>query len=628
MNKIPKKFESIISWKDILSDEFENIFLNEKTKQNDDKIKKLFDMYCYYEKEEMIKYINSNYKIIYTTNDLIYIIKKNKNHSLKVLLDIIQIENDDKYDLFYESCMMYNKDASKLLFKKFEKDIDVAKNKFELINELIGQYEDKKLYIKNNNVQNYSSNYQLCEIIIWLFKICKKKNELLDNNTLNGIYVLLFECNKINEIENIADVSYFVIKFDIYNLLLTIDQNISGIKLLNFYAKNNVKFNEQFIKDDIFMKCVCNEKILNFMSKYLDLDIHWCDDKLFKRLSGLKIQSGTRYLIKKIIEENYDITLLFDNSDINKSAITLLLMCVDFIDDITELVYAKYKNNIKLCDIVNFLYDASQRCNTQNIYYKKVINLIIKKIDNNKCNGPTNLIINDCENKNIEMFKRMLNIAMLMNDIDMVNILFEKHEKECLLCFDYDMDLLKGKYINDTFLYILKKMKDNDDKKFNESMPKLFVKCCVSTCNTKILINMFDLTNDIIDIRQNNDEIFKSVCNLTQDDILNGRDTILWLMTMCDKYIAHFYAGDELLSWGIKHDQTIPTEKYLEEKGVKPIYNDECLICQNKNEKNVMLPCRHKCCNECFVELIDRQMDENKCPYCRQKFILNNCTMI
>jgi hypothetical protein len=44
--------------------------------------------------------------------------------------------------------------------------------------------------------------------------------------------------------------------------------------------------------------------------------------------------------------------------------------------------------------------------------------------------------------------------------------------------------------------------------------------------------------------------------------------------------------------------------------------SNECCICFNNTNKVKFLPCNHKCCAGCTVQLIEKKQ---KCPYCREK---------
>jgi hypothetical protein len=120
--------------------------------------------------------------------------------------------------------------------------------------------------------------------------------------------------------------------------------------------------------------------------------------------------------------------------------------------------------------------------------------------------------------------------------------------------------------------------------------------------------------NNNLDIRQNNDEIFKK-CDYNKK---------IWLLTICD-YNDNDLDSNVLIIKLFNEKQYIKLAKYLkiQENDFKLNSGNNCSICFSENY-NFLSSCNHSFCLECFL-LWYIGHDKKTCSYCMKLIDIEKC---
>ena len=159
--------------------------------------------------------------------------------------------------------------------------------------------------------------------------------------------------------------------------------------------------------------------------------------------------------------------------------------------------------------------------------------------------------------------------------------------------------------------------------KANIDLYDIFINACVY--RQLEIIKWLYLLENKPDIRQNNDYVFKYICEKGYRDIAE------WLASICDNYyieinydIIKGYIRDSLEElYKYKNYEKIIDKLKIEKKEYELDSENNCGICFDNNY-NFITSCKHYFCIECFM-LWYIGHDKKDCAYCRQNIIIDKC---
>jgi ankyrin repeat protein len=154
-----------------------------------------------------------------------------------------------------------------------------------------------------------------------------------------------------------------------------------------------------------------------------------------------------------------------------------------------------------------------------------------------------------------------------------------------------------GGYIN-VVKHIYEKYKDKIDINYENDISFY---SSYHNNNTEVFEYILNIPNTGIDIRNNNDVLFKDSCDRNFIGIVNV------LTKKCDKYIIKIH-NDKIVYWYIKY---IPTKTMVIMKNI-----EECPICL-ENISNVITDCCHQLCLDCCQHINKTKI----CHICRHDII-------
>jgi hypothetical protein len=310
------------------------------------------------------------------------------------------------------------------------------------------------------------------------------------------------------------------------------------------------------------------EKIIN--ENNLDkLKMYFFNNKLIIKIINEKFINALQNLNFKVAQYYYDFDNIDLNSDVYDKIFIDALISNYHLDIAKFLISKKYNPSI---DILNFVINKllSSYCNSS-YYYNNIYNLeyiyYIYSIDNN-----LKIISNE----------KIFRLALLSGHLKLTNILISTGFKPSIVFLNHLFDLTCSYYHSDL------------------TIPQY----------------LYSLDNNI-DIRQDNDRIFKSC----------SEEKRIWLSTLCNDYVYHdnnWYIINPLKRLFINKQYNEIAEYLKIQKNDFKINNENiCAICFSENY-NFLTSCNHSFCLECFLVWYIGY-DKKSCSYCMNLIDIEKC---
>jgi len=349
--------------------------------------------------------------------------------------------------------------------------------------------------------------------------------------------------------------------------------------------------------DNIF-KFLNDHKKFKFTKKQLeDIIIESCKNgnyEIFMNASNLLLKKRSFY--EKLCKKSKKISFIKDNAfKIFKDLCTRKVEQIDLriIDQLIsinppknifremQLYHECYlHNNVKMR---NYLYE--------NIFGKKLFYFDPQKLDINFRNEFNRLI------------KDEIKILFECDDIEMIEWLYNHG-------FNADFNV-----------------KSEFEKSIDKKIIRLFIEASFPEHP------LYSIFGSEYDISIFNDKLFKKLC--FNNDIIFVNLLIKYLTYLHSKGILLnvnydiFIQNDKIIKYRINDievdiDNEFFELELLEIKLTNEKLNRKCLICDD-SIGNIILPCGHNYCKNCFIQWFITMNNEKNCCYCTQSFDVSNC---